>query len=188
MARIVLVTGGSRSGKSAYAQRLAESLPSPRLYLATCPVVDEEMGRRIERHRIRRRPADWSATIEETLDVAGVLRRSDGQAKVALLDCLTLWVSNLMYQAEQAGRAFEEDDVAEQARALLAACRARPGHVVLVTNEVGMGPVPEHPVTRRFRDLAGRCNQEIAAGADVVTLVVCGLPLHLKGDPSLDLT
>ena len=103
MARIVLVTGGCRSGKSAYAQQLAESLPPTRLYVATCPVTDDEMRRRIEQHRQARRDRGWE-TVEEQLDLAGVFRRH-AEHNVLLVDCVTLWVNNLMYHAEREGAA-----------------------------------------------------------------------------------
>ncbi len=178
-ARIVLVTGGCRSGKSAYAQGLAESLAPPRLYVATCPVTDAEMQRRIEAHQQARRNRGWE-TIEEQLDLAGVLGRHWGP-KVLLVDCLTLWVNNLMYDAEQQGRQFTEADVAGKCREVLAATAAVCREVVIfVTNEVGLGVVPENAQARRYRDLVGRANQTIAAQADTVTLVTCGLPWHLK--------
>lgn len=179
MAKIILITGGSRSGKSAYAQKLAESLEGPRTYIATCPVVDEEMRQRIRRHQLAREGGRWQ-TVEEPLDVAGAVAANKA-SPVLLLDCLTLWVSNLMFQArDQAGKPTE-DDVADRCRQLLHACRDHAGTILFVTNEVGLGIVPENELARRYRDLVGRCNQTIAAGADVVTLVVCGLPLHLKG-------
>lgn len=180
MARIVLVTGGSRSGKSGYAQRLAEGLAGPRVYVATCPVIDDEMAERVRRHRGDRAERDWQ-TVEETLDLAGVLRQHDtGNSTIFLVECLTLWINNLMWEAEQAGREVGEDDVAAHCRELLATCRAVAGTVILVTNEVGMGIVPDNALARRYRDLVGRCNQTVAAEADSVTLVSCGLPIQLK--------
>ena len=175
---MVLVTGGCRSGKSAYAQRLAESLPSRRLFVATCPVTDEEMRLRIEMHQQSRLDRGWE-TVEEQVELATVFRRH-GEYEVVLVDCLTLWVNNLMYYAEQAGRHISERDTAEICRELLTAARQRRGTVIFVTNEVGLGVVPDNPVARRYRDLVGRANQAIAAEADTVTLLICGIPWHLK--------
>ena len=179
MASMHLITGGSRSGKSRYAQALAEACPGPRLYVATMPALDEEMRARIRRHREERAAGGWE-TREEQCDLAGVLAGSEGYS-VRLVDCLTAWVSNLMYHAEQAGREVTEEEVAECCREVAEVCAGLAGSVVLVTNEVGMGIVPDNPRGRRFRDLAGRGNQAIAAAADSVTLLACGCPLKLKG-------
>ena len=178
MGKIVLVTGGNRSGKSAYAQNLAEGLPGPRTYVATCPVIDAEMAQRVQKHKEARRHAEWE-TIEETVDLAGVIRRA-GAFRVLLVDCLTLWANNLLYEAERLGRAFTEEDMAERCRELIGACGAFPGMVIFVTNEVGMGIIPQNETARRFGDLAGRMNQIIGAAAGTVTFLVSGLPLTLK--------
>lgn len=178
MGRIVLVTGGSRSGKSGYAQRLAESLAERKLFVATCPVLDEELRGRVERHRAERAGRGWD-TAEEQTALAGVLR-AHADYPVILIDCLTLWVNNRMFHAEQAGISLTEDDIRDAALDLLAACRATVGTVILVTNEIGMGIIPDNAQARRFRDLAGRCNQTVAAGADEAVLLVSGLPLILK--------
>ena len=175
---MVLVTGGCRSGKSAYAQRLAESLPSRRLFVATCPVTDEEMRLRIEMHQQSRLDRGWE-TVEEQVELATVLRHY-ADYEVVLVDCLTLWVNNLMYDAEQAGRQISERDTAETCRELLAVARQRCGTVIFVTNEVGLGVVPDNAVARRYRDLVGQANQAVAAEADTVTLLTCGIPWHLK--------
>ena len=179
MADIILITGGSRSGKSAYAQRLAETLPGPRAYVATCLVVDPEMATRVEKHRESRRISEWT-TIEEPADLAGAIRWAAAY-RVVLVDCLTLWVNNLLYEAERRGGLFTEEEAADRFREVIAACRAFPGTVIFVTNEVGMGIVPMDEATRRFRDCAGRMNQMIAAAAAEVTFVVSGIPLRLKG-------
>lgn len=178
MAEIILVTGGGRSGKSAHAQKLAESLPGPRLYVATCPVIDAELAERVAKHQAARVAADWE-TIEETLDLAGTIRRA-GRTRVLLVDCLTLWVNNLFYAAEQAGEEFTEAQMIARGRELIEACGAYEGAVIFVANELGMGIVPENALARRFRDCAGRLSQIVAAAARTVTFVVAGIPLTLK--------
>ena len=178
MTRIVLVTGGCRSGKSDYAQRLAESLPPTRLFVATCPVSDEEIGQRIEQHRRARQDRGWE-TVEEQCDLADVFRRH-GRHQVLLVDCVTLWINNLMYHAQRAGRSLTEADVAGQCRQALDAAENCDGTVIFVTNEVGLGVVPENAEARRYRDLIGRANQILAARADTVTLLCCGIPVQLK--------
>jgi len=178
VAKIVFITGGSRSGKSDYAQKLAESLEGPRAYLATCPVIDAEMAERCRKHQEARARADWD-TVEEERDLAGVLN-NDRVHKVMLVDCLTLWVNNLIYEAELNGHVLREEEIAEKCRILLAACKTFTGTIIFVTNEVGMGVVPDSPLGRSFRDMAGRCNQLIAAAADEAVFVVSGIPLYLK--------
>ncbi len=176
MAFLHLITGGARSGKSEHALRLAEKRGNRRTYVATCPVRDEEMRNRVERHRRRRRKRDWN-TIEERTDLAGAVRRAE--QSLLLIDCLTLWVSNLM---EQEGDDLTEAEMERRSRAVLEACRDRDASVFVVTNEVGMGVVPHNPAARRFRDLAGRTNQVFAAEADKVTLMVCGIPTEVKNE------
>jgi adenosylcobinamide kinase/adenosylcobinamide-phosphate guanylyltransferase len=178
MARIVFITGGSRSGKSGHGQALAEAIAGHRVYIATCPVVDGEMAARIEKHQAQRQASDWQ-TIEEPLDPAGALRATR-ESSVRLIDCLTLWINNLLYEAQRQNRDVTEDDITRLCAELLAVCAGLPGEVILIANEVGMGIVPDNPLSRRFRDLAGRCNQILAAGADRVILMVCGLPLEMK--------
>ena len=179
MARVVLVTGGCRSGKSDYARRLAEGLPGRRVFLATATAVDEEMRQRIRNHRAAREPAGWE-TVEEPLALAGALDAA-GPCEVVLVDCLTLWINNLLHEAGRAGSGLTEERIAGESLELLVACRRRPGTVIFVANEVGMGIVPDNAAARRYRDLAGRCNRIVAAGADTVALVVCGIPMFLKG-------
>jgi adenosylcobinamide kinase/adenosylcobinamide-phosphate guanylyltransferase len=176
--KIALITGGCRSGKSAYAQELAERISPSRLYVATCPVTDDEIGRRIEAHRQARRDRGWE-TVETELDLAGVLRRHAGQG-VVLIDCVTLWVNNRLYHADREGCGLDESAIAGDCREMLEAAKCRRGSTVLVTNEVGLGIVPENAQARRYRDLVGRANQVIAAAADTVTLMVCGIPFCLK--------
>lgn len=180
MARIALVTGGCRSGKSAYAQRLAESLPPSRLYVATCPVTDDEMAKRIERHRQARGGRDWQ-TVEEQIDLPGVFR-THRDRNVILVDCVTLWINNLMYRAECEARRIGEDEIADRVVLTLDAAAGCRGTVIFVTNEVGLGVVPANVQTRGYRDLVGRANQILAARAEIATLLCCGIPLQLKGE------
>ncbi|MFQ5774289.1 MAG: bifunctional adenosylcobinamide kinase/adenosylcobinamide-phosphate guanylyltransferase [Kiloniellaceae bacterium] len=167
---VTLVLGGARSGKSRYAEALVESRPGACVYLATAEPGDEEMAARIAAHRARR-GARWT-TVEEPLDVVGALRKSVGAERAVLVDCLTLWLSNLL----GAGRDPEE----ERAR-LLAALPGLAGPVVFISNEVGLGVVPDNPLARRFVDCAGQLNQALAAAAQSVVAMTAGLPLRLKG-------
>ena len=166
---ITLVFGGARSGKSAYAERL---IGERGLYLATAEAGDEEMAERVRAHR-ERRGAGWE-TIEEPLDLAGALERHASADPPVLVDCLTLWLSNLM----AAGR-----DIEAETRRLIERLGAMPCPLVLVSNEVGLGLVPTTPLGRAFRDHAGRLNQRVAAAADRVIFVAAGLPLTLKDMP-----
>jgi adenosylcobinamide kinase/adenosylcobinamide-phosphate guanylyltransferase len=182
MAEIILITGGARSGKSSYALKLAESLSSSRVYVATCPrpgactvdFQDDELVGRIASHCRERDGRGW-CTVEESLDLVGVLQQRSEE--VVLIDCLTLWVNNLLLDREQS---LSERDAVEICENLIDGCRVRAGTVLVVTNEVGWGVVPDNSMARLFRDLIGRSNQTIAAAADRVFLVVCGLPLALK--------
>ncbi|MBU0665220.1 MAG: bifunctional adenosylcobinamide kinase/adenosylcobinamide-phosphate guanylyltransferase [Proteobacteria bacterium] len=178
MGRLILVTGGARSGKSDYALQLAQSLPSPRCFIATCPVVDSEMDERIARHREEREGEDWQ-TVEEQTDIAAILRRHQNDS-VCLVDCLTLWVNNLLYHVEQSGKMFTDTEMRHQCDLLTEAASIHQGTVICVTNEVGLGIVPDNPSARLYRDLVGRCNRMMAAAASEVYLVSCGIPLQLK--------
>ena len=178
MANVVLITGGSRSGKSSFAQALGERLPGPRAFVATCAPVDAEMQSRIERHREDRSAEMWH-TIEEPVDLAGVLGL-EREYQVVLIDCLTLWINNLMYEAEWVGQGIDEEKMEQLCRRLLKACSRRCGTILFVTNEVGLGIVPDNRLSRSYRDLVGRSNQVIAAAAHRVVMMVCGLPLELK--------
>lgn len=168
-ARTVLVTGGARSGKSLYAEGLVRAAQRERIYVATCTPFDDEMRQRIDHHRDQR--GEGWRTIEEPRDLAGVIAAESTAQRAILIDCLTLWLSNLIFA--------EADPEAETAR-LAGALRAAPGPIVLVTNEVGSGIVPDNALARRFRDEQGRLNRRIAEVADVAVLVAAGLPLVLK--------
>ena len=179
MAELVLVTGGARSGKSGYALARAEGISENRCFLATSPVSDGEMRQRIERHRREREGRGWRCLEEET-DIAGLIAEIAPYG-VILVDCLTLWINNLLFHAEALSGSFAEEDLRHETGRLLAAIAAYPGTVVLVSNEVGMGIVPDNRLARHYRDLVGTCNRLVAAAADEVVLVSCGLPLVLKG-------
>jgi adenosylcobinamide kinase / adenosylcobinamide-phosphate guanylyltransferase len=168
-----LVLGGARSGKSAFAERLASDSGLDRVYLATATAGDEEMRARIAHHRDRRGKT-WR-TIEEPLRLAEVIAREAGAGRVLLLDCLTLWLSNVMHAGI---------DIETQSRHLVGELQKGACPIILVANEVGLGLVPETPLGREFRDAQGRLNQLIAASVANVVFVVAGLPLWLKQHPS----
>ncbi len=168
MARITLVLGGARSGKSRHAEGLVEALPAPWAYMATAQAFDAEMEARIALHRDRR-GAGWQ-TFDTPLDLAEALDGLPPQMP-ALVDCLTLWLTNHM---------LAEHDVEAEAARLVAAVARRPAPVVLVANEVGLGIVPDNALARRFRDAAGRLNQQLADKADRVVFLVAGLPMTVK--------
>jgi adenosylcobinamide kinase / adenosylcobinamide-phosphate guanylyltransferase len=178
MGQIILVTGGGRSGKSSYAQKMAESLQEPRAFLATCPPIDEEMTARIRKHRDARRHKNWH-TIEESLDIAGAIQNAH-EFPTILVDCLTLWINNLLYEAEQSNRSLSESDIARECARLIAACKSHSGTIICVTNEIGMGLIPENALSRLYRDLVGRCNQIIAESSLRVVLLVSGQPIEIK--------
>lgn len=169
--QLTLVLGGARSGKSRYAEATVMTSPAPWIYLATAEAFDDEMTARIAEHR-GRRGGQWQ-TIEAPLDLAGAIADAPPTTTV-LVDCLTLWLSNLM---------FKTRDIDAETQRLEAALAARKASTVLVSNEVGSGIVPDNAEARRFRDLQGRLNQRIAARADRVVLLVAGLPMIVKGQP-----
>lgn len=167
--RMTLITGGAASGKSTRALRIASSWGPRVLFVATCVARDDEMRAKVARHR-RQRPADWQ-TVEQSRHVGRALCAGfDG----AIVDCLTLLVSQLIVDG------VADADIYEEVRDLCQAARSAAYPVVVVTNEVGLGVVPEHPLGRCFREVAGRANQLAAEAADEVELIVCGLPLKVK--------
>ena len=174
MSKVILVTGGARSGKSRFAERLAEGYQPLRGYLATGQAGDAEMAERIARHR-GRRGSEWE-TVEEPIEVAEATLAHDSRYNVLLLDCITLWMSNLLFM-EGGGATAALSRVA----AFTETFPRLKTPLIMVTNEVGMGIVPEHPLARTFRDLAGEANELIAARADEVYVTISGLPLKLKG-------
>lgn len=170
--KVTFITGGARSGKSAFAEKLALEMAGKRAYLATAQALDDEMVARIEHHRQRRGTA-WD-TYEEPLAVAELLKKLSGRYDVVLLDCLTLWLSNVM------ARSDEDSIVMARGDELVAAIRDFPGSCIVVSNEVGLGIVPDNALARRFRDLAGFVNQRVAQAADEAYLLTSGIPLKIK--------
>ncbi|MDH4331635.1 MAG: bifunctional adenosylcobinamide kinase/adenosylcobinamide-phosphate guanylyltransferase [Desulfobulbaceae bacterium] len=169
-----LVIGGCRSGKSRYAEQWVAENFSDKVFLATLEARDDaEMDQRIALHR-QSRGAGW-LTVEEPLDLAGVMGKNEIGAEVFLVDCLTMWLTNMMMQD------FSDEKIQDEVSRLSRTVAALSVSVVLVANEVGLGVVPESPLGRRFRDLAGWTNQQMALMCQQVVLVAAGLPLRLKG-------
>jgi adenosylcobinamide kinase/adenosylcobinamide-phosphate guanylyltransferase len=177
MARTIFVTGGARSGKSRFAEKRALEFGAPLGYLATAQTLDSEMDERVRRHR-ERRGAEW-ATIEEPVHLSQALARCDGQYQAVLVDCLTLWLSNLLFKYEGSAENCEER-IREDLQRLKSTLQGMVTPVILVSNEVGMGIVPDNALARMFRDIAGEANQFLAAVADEVHVVISGIPLKLK--------
>ena len=169
MSQVTLILGGARSGKSRHAEGLAERHRGQRVYVATAEITDEEMRARIGLHRKQRGPG-WR-TIEAPLDLVGQLRDADDAKTFILIDCITVWINNLMYHGK---------DVASEVTRLCAVLARMRGRVVIVSNEVGLGIVPDNALARTFRDEAGRANQSLAQAADEVVFIAAGLPLTLK--------
>ena len=168
---IILITGGARSGKSQYAERRAIELGGRPLYVATAEANDEEMVQRIAEHR-NRRGTQWR-TIEEPLELAEALLAEHGKTDCALVDCLTLWISNLLIRRDDKYAREKVEELIEKLQQLNF-------HLVFVTNEVGSGIVPDNPLARKFRDLAGWTNQRMAQAANEVILMVAGVPIIAK--------
>lgn len=167
--RLTLVIGGARSGKSRHAETAIAATPPPWIYVATAEPLDDEMRERIAHHRDRR-DGRWQ-TVDAPLDLPETLRRLANSGQPILVDCLTLWLSNTL---------LADLDLEQAGDRLMAALATLSGPVVVVSNEVGWGIVPDTPLGRRFRDAQGRLNQRVASIADRVVMVVAGLPLTLK--------
>lgn len=184
MGKLILVTGGARSGKSTFAENLINASYEDVLYIATAIPYDEEMVERIKKHR-EQRPSKWG-TYEGYKELGQVLK--DNTSEAVLLDCITIMVTNLMfdYMGEEdinnCNAELMEEYILEQINQLVDGTKAFAGTTVLVTNEVGSGLVPESKLSRVFRDMAGRVNQKIAGRADEVYLVVSGIPVKIKGE------
>jgi adenosylcobinamide kinase / adenosylcobinamide-phosphate guanylyltransferase len=177
------VFGGARSGKSAYAEKLAAGSGKPVIYVATAQAGDAEMRARIAHHRARRDEA-W-ITVEEPLALGAVLRERSAPGNVVLVDCLTVWLSNLLFcenrEYPEVGNIVPPERFREERDALLTAIEDVCGEIVIVSNEVGMGIVPQGAISRWFVDEAGRLNQAVAARCDRAVWVAAGMPLVLKG-------
>jgi len=170
------VLGGCRSGKSAYALKQADKTEAlPKYFIATSVPEDREMHARVAKHRAER-GSDWQ-TIEEPVNLGRTIRENSSKASVILVDCLTLWVSNLLHACRA------QDDIEQAIQDLETALEKAGCPVFLVSNEVGWGIVPENSLARRFRDLAGSVNQRIAAVADKVVLTVAGMDVQIKPKP-----
>ena len=179
MSKITLILGGARSGKSSYAQHLAEETGRPVTFLATAQALDEEMSRRIQKHRVER-PASWE-TLEVSFDIAAHVHQIG--SKVIILDCITLLLSNLLMQ-------FVQDDIVNESQfmpavknevnELLSVIRAQEQEWIIISNEVGLGLVPPYQMGRVYRDALGWANQQLARQADNVIFMVAGIPMIVK--------
>ena len=177
MAHIIFITGGTRSGKSSFAEKRALEFGGPLGYLATAQTLDDEMNERVRRHR-ERRGDEWH-TSEEPINLSQALADCDGEYKAILVDCITLWLSNLLCMYEESGGDCEEL-IQEDVLRLKNTLQSMVTPVILVSNEVGQGIVPDNRLARLFRDIAGITNQALAAAADEVHVVISGIPLRLK--------
>jgi adenosylcobinamide kinase/adenosylcobinamide-phosphate guanylyltransferase len=170
--KLYFITGGARSGKSSFAENLALDRAGKRAYIATAQALDAEMSARIEQHRIKR--GDSWDTYEEPLAVAELLRKLADRYQIVLVDCLTLWLSNVMAHTDGDGA------VAARSDELVKAAKDFGGLCIIVSNEVGLGIVPDNPLARKFRDFAGLLNQKIAQAADEVYFTASGIPVKIK--------
>lgn len=181
MGRYILVTGGARSGKSKFAQELAGKLSKSVLFVATAEALDDEMQTRIEEHR-KNRPETW-LTLETTSGIGQQIRENIGKFHIVIIDCLTLLLNNIFNlgcHGDQIDAAFIEKKLNAELKGLRACIKKTDAIYILVTNEVGMGIVPDNPQARLYRDLLGTMNQELARDAAEVYLLVAGLPVTVK--------
>ncbi|PJZ49284.1 bifunctional adenosylcobinamide kinase/adenosylcobinamide-phosphate guanylyltransferase [Leptospira saintgironsiae] len=184
MARIILITGGCRSGKSRFALEKANSVGNTKFFLATCPRIDSEMDERIQRHQQER--IGWN-TIEEELELSPVFDSIPSES-VVLVDCLSLWINNLMFEANKKSLNLTQDQIKDVCLNLgKHILDSKMENVFLVTNEVGMGLVPENKEGRLYRDLLGICNQIFASIANEVYFLVSGIPIRIKSSPKINL-
>ena len=182
--KLVLILGGARSGKSKLAEDMALAAGGSVAYIATAPVYDDEMAHRVQLHK-ERRPAHW-LTVEEPRDLAGALQTVPAETATVLVDCLTLWLTNLLlagYDEDMTQENYHhiEETIRVELSRFCAVVRERNIRTVVVANEVGCGIVPESHLGRLFRDIAGRANQQVAKEADALYLAVAGYPLQVKG-------
>ena len=171
---MIFITGGCRSGKSRYALHYANQHFSRKLFMATCEALDEEMVQRIENHK-KVRGTEWQ-TIEEPIEIVRKIRESGRDGEVILIDCLTLWLYNLLTKWDNDLKIIDETEK------LIETIKQSPASFIIVSNEVGMGIVPADPLSRRYRDLLGTMNQRIAEALDTVIFMVSGIPIFLKGN------
>jgi adenosylcobinamide kinase/adenosylcobinamide-phosphate guanylyltransferase len=172
--RLIFITGGARSGKSRFALDYANRHFSKRLYLATCEVLDEEIAERVENHKKMRGP-EWK-TVEEPIEIIDKINEYGDRVEAILLDCITLWLSNLLMRQNSDVKIMDELD------RFIKTIKQNQTSFIIVSNEVGMGIVPADSLGRRFRDLQGMANQKIAEAAETVILMVSGIPMILKGE------
>ena len=170
---MIFVTGGTRSGKSRFAQNLAHSIQGRKVFVATAEPLDEEMRERIATHK-RDRSADWD-TVEEPRYLGKTVRECAAIYDILLIDCLTLWISNLL-----TNNSLKEQEINIEVKNLIENCKTEKATVVVVSNELGMGIVPVDSLSRLYRDIVGQANQQIAAAADEVFLLVSGVPMKIK--------
>lgn len=187
MSKIILITGGARSGKSSYALERAEAISSNRLFVATCPKIDSEMSERVRRHQEERKGRGW-VTVESEINLGAVFKERISGIDVVLIDCITLWVNNILFAHDSEGSEIDDHFIGALCNEWLGTTKNFAGTVICVTNEVGLGIVPDNPLARRYRDLVGTCNQLIGRNASEVILVSCGIPLHLKEEEHLSIT